>query len=144
MCANASSLNRLLVRRTIVATQGTHPHFIFPAEVTVTGTAVPDAGRAFCAKARTLPASTGCPMPASSGHGCGAVTASPLQISSPCPVSILITYSLTFWAGAHRFPNVVADPGVCPQNQPWQALGDAMRLPHPGITTFTGGIGPGN
>jgi hypothetical protein len=142
LCTSISSLDRLLVQRTVIAAQGTHPRFTFPAQVIVVGAKVPEVAQAICMKSRSLPASTGCPMPAPTSNRCGVVPASPPKFSPPCPVSILIVYRLTFSTAHHRLRSVLADPGVCPQAQLWIALGIAMRLPHPGITSFTGGIKP--
>lgn len=141
ICTRVGSLNRLVVQRALVSTQGKHPRFTFPARVIVTGTAVRHAARGFCASARALPASHGCAIPATKGHGCEVTPATPARISSPCPVSILVNYSLTFWAGPRRFPGMSADPGICPHSAPWVALGQAMRIPHPGVLAFTGGVG---
>lgn len=141
LCAHVPALNRLTIQRTVTATHGKDPHFTFPAHVTVTGSAVWPVARVLCAP--PIPSAPGtCATPPVDDHSCGGGSqVSPPRTSIWCPVpGIAITYHLTFASGRKEYPSINADTNTCPQPKLWASLGTAMRLPHPNITTFTGGI----
>lgn len=127
LCASATSVTRLVVRRVDAFPQN-HVHFSFPASVVVDRrTAVRKVARAVCA----LPV-----MPTGAMH---------------CPMDLGITYHLGFSRPHRRFREVVLDATGCQTVQGltrarwiarsprfWRDLGLAMRLKHPSWSTFRG------
>jgi hypothetical protein len=125
-CGTGGRVDRLVVERVNHIRQN-HPHFTFPAKITVSDPAkARSAAQAVCA----LP-----PMP-SGGFSCGA--------------DMGIVYRLTFTADG-KLPTVRADPGGCSEvrgigQTPWTArspgfwrtLGAATGIGHPNDSTFCG------
>lgn len=121
LCGNAGRVDRLVVKRVDDFPQN-HPHFTFPAKITVRDPA----------KARSVALAV-CALPAM-----------PRAYMS-CPVDFGIIYRLTFTAEGKNLPPVRADPGGCSEVRGigqtrwaarapgfWRNLGAAM------------GIGPNN
>jgi len=127
LCGNLGQVDSLVVERANLIPQN-HPHFTFPAKVTVSDHAKAQAvARAVCA----LPV-----MP--SGN-----------IS--CPIDTGITYRLTFTASGQKLPTIEVAAGGCGQVRGldqtrwtarslgfWRTLGVAMGIAHPDQSTFSG------
>jgi len=127
LCGSSRRVDRLVVERVDLLPQN-HPHFTFPARITVTD---PAQARSVAHAACELP-----PMPSG---------------SFSCPNDMGIVYRLTFTAGGKELPRVQADAGGCGLvhgigqtrwtiSSPgfWTALAAAMGIRQPTSSTFSG------
>jgi hypothetical protein len=129
LCANAGAVDRLTVSR-VNAIPANHPHFAFPATVTVTDAVqARTAAQALCALR---------PEP-------GGVLA--------CPADLGISYRLDFATSKRSLPAVTIRVGGCEgisgagltrssMRTPafWAVLGRAMGLTHPSHAAFAGSM----
>lgn len=126
-CGNAGRVDRLVVERADLLPQN-HPHFTFPAKVTVSD---PVKARSIAHAICALP-----PMPRG-----------PMS----CGADMGIGYRLSFAADGKKLAPVRAEVGGCTEvhgigqtrwtaRSPdfWPALGAAMGIRHPSLSTFGG------
>ncbi len=130
LCSAAAAVDRLTVSR-VNQIPANHPHFSFPATVTVSD----------AARARSV------------AQALCALAPEPRGVLS-CPADFGITYRLDFAVAGRTLPPVTIRASGCEEvsgaglakaiRRPafWGVLGTAMRLAHPGNAAFTGTMSP--
>jgi hypothetical protein len=127
LCGDVGRVDRLMVERVNLIRQN-HPHFTFPAKITVSDPA----------KARSV-AQAACALPPTPSG------------SFSCPADMGIMYRLTFTAAGKKLPPVRAEATGCNEvrgigqtrwtaRSPgfWRTLGAAMGIGHPNNSPFGG------